>query len=114
MMSRAAAPDVLVVGAGVVGLTTAICLAEQGLAVLVRADRPPAGTTSAVAGAIWGPHLVEDSERTAGWRRETLGVLRDLATDPAMKDDGPRPVLADSPASEMGIQDQQASVPDAA
>jgi D-amino-acid oxidase len=82
-MSPSAAPDVLVVGAGVVGLTTAIRLAEQGLAVLVRTDRPPAETTSAVAGAIWGPHLVEDSERTAGWRRETLAVLRDLATDPA-------------------------------
>jgi D-amino-acid oxidase len=82
-MSPAAAPDVLVVGAGVIGLTTAICLAEQGLAVLVRTNRPPADTTSAVAGAIWGPHLVEDSERTAGWRRETLAVLRDLATDPA-------------------------------
>jgi D-amino-acid oxidase len=81
--SRPAAPDVLVVGAGVAGLTTAICLAEQGLAVLVRTDRPPVDTTSAVAGAIWGPHLVEDSERTAGWRRETLAVLRGLATDPA-------------------------------
>jgi D-amino-acid oxidase len=82
-MRPAAAPDVLVVGAGVIGLTTAIRLAEQGLAVLVRTDRPPVGTTSAVAGAIWGPHLVEDSERTAGWRRETLAVLRDLAGDPA-------------------------------
>jgi D-amino-acid oxidase len=82
-MRPANAPDVLVVGAGVVGLTTAICLAEQGLAVLVRAARPPADTTSAVAGAIWGPHLVEDSERTAGWRRATLAVLRELATDPA-------------------------------
>ena len=49
-MRPATAPDVLVVGAGVVGLTTAICLAEQGLAVLVRADRPPGETTSAVAG----------------------------------------------------------------
>ncbi len=82
-MSPPAAPDVLVVGAGVIGLTTAICLAEQGLAVLVRTDRPPVDTTSAVAGAIWGPHLVEDTERTAGWRRETLAVLRSLATDPA-------------------------------
>jgi D-amino-acid oxidase len=78
-----AAPDVLVVGAGVAGLTTAICLAEQGLAVRVRTDRRPVDTTSAVAGAVWGPHLVEDSERTAGWRRETLAVLRELATDPA-------------------------------
>jgi D-amino-acid oxidase len=82
-MSPSAPPEVLVVGAGVAGLTTAICLAEQGLAVLVRTDRPPVDTTSAVAGAIWGPHLVEDSARTAGWRRETLAVLRDLATDPA-------------------------------
>ncbi|HEY6280075.1 MAG TPA: FAD-dependent oxidoreductase [Streptosporangiaceae bacterium] len=77
------APDVLVVGAGVAGLTTAICLAESGLHVRVRTDRRPADTTSAVAGAVWGPHLVEDSERTASWRRDTLAVLRELATDPA-------------------------------
>jgi D-amino-acid oxidase len=82
-MRPATTPDVLVVGAGVAGLTTAICLAEQGLAVLVRAERPPGDTTSAVAGAVWGPHLVEDTERTAGWRHETLAVLRELATDPA-------------------------------
>lgn len=82
-MSPAATPDVLVVGAGVAGLTTAVCLAERGLKVTVRTDREPADTTSAVAGAVWGPHLVEDSERTASWRRETLAVLRELATDPA-------------------------------
>jgi D-amino-acid oxidase len=52
-----------VVGAGVSGLTTAVCLAEAGLDVAIRADRPPEETTSAVAGAIWGPHLVERSER---------------------------------------------------
>ena len=75
--------DVLVVGAGVSGLTTAICLAESGLAVSIHADRLPPDTTSAVAGAIWGPHLVEASERTARWGRETLGVLRELAGDPA-------------------------------
>jgi D-amino-acid oxidase len=36
-----------------------------------------------VAGAIWGPHLVEDSPRTARWRRETLVALRELAAVPA-------------------------------
>jgi D-amino-acid oxidase len=75
--------DVVVVGAGVSGLTTAICLAEAGLQVTVLAATPPAETTSSVAGAIWGPHLVETSARTARWRRETLAVLRELATDPS-------------------------------
>jgi D-amino-acid oxidase len=75
--------DVLVVGAGVIGLTTAICLAESGVRVLIRAATPPGHTTSSVAGAIWGPHLVEESARVDRWGRETLAVLRELAADPA-------------------------------
>jgi D-amino-acid oxidase len=81
---------VLVVGAGVSGLTTAVCLAENGLNVWVRAARPPQDTTSAVAGAIWGPHLVETGERAARWRRTTLAVLRELATGPASRSAGVR------------------------
>jgi D-amino-acid oxidase len=75
-------PDVLVVGAGVSGLTTAVCLAEAGLSVEIRADHLPPDTTSAVAGAIWGPHLVETGERAARWRGATLAVFRDLAAGP--------------------------------
>ena len=75
--------DVLVVGAGVSGLTTAICLAESGARVLIRAATPPGQTTSSVAGAIWGPHLVEESPRVDRWGQETLAVLRELAADPA-------------------------------
>jgi D-amino-acid oxidase len=75
--------DVLVVGAGVSGLTTAICLAESGARVLILAATPPGQTTSSVAGAIWGPHLVEESDRVDQWGRETLAVLRELAADPA-------------------------------
>ena len=75
--------DVLVVGAGVSGLTTAVCLAEAGLNVVIRADRLPQQTTSSVAGAIWGPHLVERSDRATRWSRETLAVLTALARDPA-------------------------------
>jgi len=71
-----------VVGAGVSGLTTAICLAEAGLRAVIQAATPPAQTASSVAGAIWGPHLVEDSPRTMQWRRDTLSVLRELATEP--------------------------------
>jgi D-amino-acid oxidase len=78
-----AEPDVLVVGAGVAGLTTAVCLAETGLAVAIRAERLPQQTTSSVAGAIWGPHLVERSHRATRWSRETLAALTTLADDAA-------------------------------
>ena len=70
------------IGAGVAGLTTAVCLAESGLAVTVRARQLPQQTTSAVAGAIWGRHLVEDSDRVTRWCAETLEVLTALAADP--------------------------------
>jgi D-amino-acid oxidase len=76
------AGEVLVIGAGVVGLTTAVCLAESGLAVTIQAGELPRQTTSAVAGAIWGPHMVEDSDRVTRWCAETLEVLTALAADP--------------------------------
>lgn len=75
-------PDVLVIGAGVCGLTTAICLAEAGLAVTIRTARLPLETTSAAAGAIWGPHLVEEGGRVAAWASAGLQALRDLAAQP--------------------------------
>jgi D-amino-acid oxidase len=76
------AADVLVLGAGVIGLTTAVSLAEAGLAVAIRAAQPPQQTTSAVAGAIWGPHLVEDSDRVARWCADTLATFIRLASQP--------------------------------
>jgi D-amino-acid oxidase len=75
--------DVAVIGAGVSGLTTAVCLAEAGLAVTVYADTEPEQTTSAVAGAIWGPHLVGPDDRVAGWAQCSLAIFRELAAVPA-------------------------------
>src|ERR1700729_123444 len=69
------AGEVLVIGAGVAGLTTAVCLAESGLAVSVQARQLPEQTTSAVAGAIWGRLLVEDTSRVTRWCAETLEVF---------------------------------------
>ena len=43
--------DVLVIGAGVSGLTTGIRLAEAGLDVTIRTAAPPEQTTSVAAGA---------------------------------------------------------------
>ena len=67
-------PDVVIIGAGVSGLTTGICLAEHGLDVLIRTADRPLATTSAAAGAIWDflyanhPDVPEWSIRTyAEW-----------------------------------------------
>ena len=76
-------PDVLVIGAGVSGLTTAICLAEAGRTVTVAAAQRSPLITSAAAGAIWGPHLVGMDERVTRWGAVTLGRLTELAADPA-------------------------------
>jgi D-amino-acid oxidase len=76
-------PDVLVIGAGVSGLTTAVCLADAGATVTISAAAPPAQTTSAAAGAIWGPHLVGMDDRVTRWGAVTLARLLDLTTEPA-------------------------------
>ena len=68
------------VGAGVIGLSTAITLAESGVDVRVLAAEPPRRTTSAVAGALWGPDFTEPG---LGWSLVTRDVLTELAADPA-------------------------------
>jgi D-amino-acid oxidase len=74
--------DVLVIGAGVSGLTSAICLAEAGMRVGIYAAEPPQETTSVAAGAMWGPYLVEPIDRVRVWSARTLEVFRQLAKNP--------------------------------
>jgi len=71
--------DVLVLGAGVIGLTTAVHLAEAGMRVELRTAAPPESTTSAAAGAMWGPYLVEPRDRVLRWAQQTLDDLTRLA-----------------------------------
>ncbi|HEU5389888.1 MAG TPA: FAD-dependent oxidoreductase [Streptosporangiaceae bacterium] len=73
--------DVLVIGAGVVGLTTAISLAEAGLSVTIRTAELPGQTTSVAAGAVWGAVKVGPAERAAEWGRTGLEVLSKLAAE---------------------------------
>src|SRR5947209_4092870 len=74
--------DVLVIGAGVVGLTTAISLAEAGLSVRIRTAALPAQTTSVAAGAVWGAVKVGPPDRVMEWGRVGLEVLSKLAAEP--------------------------------
>ena len=73
--------DVVVVGAGVIGLSTAVRLQEQGARVLVlTADRPDA-TTSAVAAAVWYPTGMPATARNAEWSAATFDELARQAAD---------------------------------
>ncbi|MFR9729926.1 FAD-dependent oxidoreductase [Saccharopolyspora sp. MS10] len=72
---------VLVIGAGVIGLSTAVTLAESGVPVRVRTDQRPAETTSAVAGAMWGPALLRPAERVRRWVADSYPRLVALAAD---------------------------------
>ncbi len=72
-----------VVGGGVVGLTSALRLADAGHTVRCVRDVPAAGTVSAVAGGLWFPYHVEPRERAVAWGLVSLGRFTALAEDPS-------------------------------
>ena len=74
---------VIVVGAGVVGLTCAVRLLEAGHRVDVVARDLPLETTSAVAAALWYPYRALPKDRVLSWSRTSYAVFDALAdTDP--------------------------------
>jgi D-amino-acid oxidase len=75
-------PEVLVAGAGVIGLTAAIRLREAGVQADVVAREPPLETTSAVAAALWYPYRAFPRKRVAAWSARGFEVLRALADEP--------------------------------
>ncbi|MGF2946398.1 FAD-dependent oxidoreductase [Mycobacterium sp. Lab-001] len=77
------APQVVVVGSGVSGLTSAVCLAEAGWPVRVWSAAMPQQTTSAVAGAVWAPpRPAQRATKTLEWCEHSLRVFRELAGEP--------------------------------
>lgn len=74
--------DALVIGAGVVGLTSALALQQAGRQVTIWTREPTARTTSAVAAAIWLPFLAEPRARVLPWARRSFELLRQWAADP--------------------------------
>jgi D-amino-acid oxidase len=70
---------VVVVGAGVVGLTTAVCLRSLGVEADVVARDAPEATTSAVAAALWYPYRALPADRVTAWSAATYAELSRLA-----------------------------------
>ncbi|MEU1072223.1 MULTISPECIES: FAD-dependent oxidoreductase [unclassified Streptomyces] len=74
--------QMIVLGSGVIGLTTAVVLAEAGHRVRVWSRDPAGATTSAVAGALWWPYRIEPAGRVGDWALASLRVYEELAADP--------------------------------
>ncbi|WP_123530596.1 FAD-dependent oxidoreductase [Streptomyces sp. 840.1] len=74
--------EVIVVGGGVSGLTTAVVLAGRGHRVRVWSRQPAATTTSAVAGALWWPYRIEPQDRVGDWSLASLRRYEELAARP--------------------------------
>jgi D-amino-acid oxidase len=75
------AQRVVVVGAGVVGLTCAVRLLEAGHRVDVVARDLPLETTSAVAAAIWYPYRALPQARVTAWSGTSYGAFAAIAAD---------------------------------
>ena len=66
---------IIVVGAGVVGLSCAVRLLEAGHRVDVVARDLPRETTSAVAAAIWYPYRALPQDRVTAWAAASYAVF---------------------------------------
>ena len=71
--------EVTVVGAGIIGLTTALTLQERGHRVRVVAAATRRATTSAIAGAVWFPYRVGPPGASNVWAARTRRWLESLA-----------------------------------
>jgi D-amino-acid oxidase len=74
--------DVLVLGCGVSGLTTALCLQRVGYHVRIWAKELPPDTTSNIAAAVWYPYRAYPAERVTAWGAEAYRRFMELADDP--------------------------------
>ncbi|MFG2944749.1 FAD-dependent oxidoreductase [Streptomyces adustus] len=81
-MTRGSNDEVIVIGGGVIGLTTAVVLAESGRRVRVWTRDPVERTTSAVAGALWWPYHIEPVASARAWALRSLEVYEELAERP--------------------------------
>src|SRR5262245_10481326 len=73
---------ILVIGAGVSGLSSAMRLLGAGHDVRIYPRDLPPQTTSAVAAAIWYPYRAEPADRVLAWGAVTFREFSELAGRP--------------------------------
>ena len=72
-------PEVIVIGSGVIGLSSALCLQLSGYDVHIVTRELPNQTTSVAAGAVWSGSDLEG--RSRGWAADTLDRFLALAKE---------------------------------
>jgi D-amino-acid oxidase len=77
------APEIVIVGCGVVGLTCAARLAETGKRVEIWTAARPENTTSQVAAAFWHPYRIEPIDRASAWAAASYREFVRLAMNPS-------------------------------
>jgi len=73
---------VVVIGCGVIGLSTALALQDAAAEVRVVTKDPPSDTTSATAAAVWYPYRAFPEDRVLEWGRRTFEEFGRLAERP--------------------------------
>ncbi|QIN82512.1 FAD-dependent oxidoreductase [Rubrobacter tropicus] len=74
--------EAVVIGCGVIGLSTAIRLREAGVDARIVTAELPENTTSAVAAAIWYPYRAYPEAAVLRWGARTFEVFEGLAAAP--------------------------------
>lgn len=75
--------EVLVLGAGVSGLSTAILLLKEGYSVAIWAKDLPPNTMSNIAAAYWFPYLANPKDKATIWGKFTLEYVKtEFVNDP--------------------------------
>jgi D-amino-acid oxidase len=75
--------EALVIGGGVSGLTSALCLLRAGHGATIWAKALPPDTTSNVAAAVWYPYKAYPEDRVTAWGAEAYRAFKRLAGDAA-------------------------------
>src|SRR5215472_7096039 len=70
--------NILVIGCGISGLTTALCLLEVGHTVRIWARDLPPHTTSNVAAAVWYPYKAQPVDRVTNWGKIAFQKFKEL------------------------------------
>lgn len=70
--------DILVIGCGVSGLTTGVCLQRAGHTVQIWAREMPPHTTSNVAAAIWYPYQAYPAKRVTAWGKTSFEMFKSM------------------------------------
>src|SRR5580700_2911189 len=68
--------NILILGAGVSGLSTGILLLKEGYNVHIQAKDLPPNTTSNIAAAFWYPYLCNPRDKVTKWSGFTLQYLK--------------------------------------